>query len=351
MPSPTEDQARSQKTQRIVADGPTTTARMDGHKLQRQRKRAGRDPSGDPHGLGSRAANNRRISVRRPPLQPKCAHKTNAKDAPPRKGNQRRIPQVDVGEPKFVRSANVRIMTWNIDGFNDPSRRLMITTFLWENKVDIAVLTESHLLDEDIYKDPGDGKERIMLIQLSHYKIAHWYNRESTVNQRCGGVLVLARAGIDVTPIPQELLPARPLSCCSLIVEAIGGCSQPFRLTGVYLPPPPTARVTQQNISSLVADHPFCYLGGQRLNHILCGDFNSPSWPEIFEEWLSESGIWILSDPSTPTFPSGNALDRFLLLPGEEVWDAILPPSMKLADGAEGDFELEDSYYPAVVLP
>ena len=63
----------------------------------------------------------------------------------------------------------LRIMTWNIDGFNDPTRRLSVAAYLWKHRVDIAILTESHLLDEDIFQDPGEGEERILPIKLDHY--------------------------------------------------------------------------------------------------------------------------------------------------------------------------------------
>ena len=241
-------------------------------------------------------------------------------------------------------------MTWNVDGFNTVDRRLEIVSYLWKKGVDIAILTESHLKDEDIYTDPGDGKERVMLIKLDHYNITHWHNRESELNWRCGGVLILTRAGIDCTLVPQDVLPSRPLSCCSLIVTAIGGCCQPFRLTGIYLPPPPTARVKPRDLAPLLKDHPHCYWTGQRLTHIICGDLNPPSWREGFEEWLGEMGVWELSDPTIPTYPRGDALDRFLLIPGDEHWEALLPDPMNQVDGDEKS-EMHNEHYPAVVLP
>ena len=115
-------------------------------------------------------------------------------------------------------------------------------------------------------------------------------------------------------------------------------------------PPRPTARVTPNCVSSLTANHPFCFWDGCRLNHIICGDLNPPSWRDGFEECLSESGLWELSDPTAPTFPSGNALDRFLLAQGEHLWDALLPDPIESL-GGNLDFDLEGGHYPAVALP
>ena len=134
--------------------------------------------------------------------------------------------------------------------------------------MDIAILTESHLKDGDIFEDPGEGKERITRMRLEHYCIAHWRNRESEVTRKCGGVLILTRAGIECTLVPQRLLPKRPISCCCLIITAIGGCRQPFRLTGLYLPPPPTARVKPTDVAPILEDHPLCYWSGKRLGNL-----------------------------------------------------------------------------------
>ena len=57
-----------------------------------------------------------------------------------------------------VRSMTLRIMTWNIDGFNDPAQRLSVVAYSWKHRVDIAVLAESHLLDEGIFRNWGRGR-------------------------------------------------------------------------------------------------------------------------------------------------------------------------------------------------
>ena len=128
---------------------------------------------------------------------------------------------------------------------------------------------------------------------------------------------MLARPGINFKLVPQELLPERPISCCSMAAEAIGGCCQPFRLTGLYVPPPPTVRASGESIRAILAENSFNSWRGQPLNHLICGDLNPPGRREQFEEWIGESGLLELNDPRVPTYPSGNTLDYILLLPGE----------------------------------
>ena len=66
------------------------------------------------------------------------------------------------------RHTTVRLLTWNVDGFNSPPQRLSICSFLWKHKVDIAILTETHLLDSDIFRVSPITGDRIILIQLDH---------------------------------------------------------------------------------------------------------------------------------------------------------------------------------------
>ena len=136
-----------------------------------------------------------------------------------------------------VRGTTLRLTTWNAEGFNTTDRILETVSYLWRCKVDIAILTESLLKDDDMIGDRGEGEDRVLSINLDHYNIANWRNRGSEAGWRCGGVLMLTRAGVDCVLAPQDLLPKRPASCRSLIVTAIGGRCQPFHFTGIYLPP------------------------------------------------------------------------------------------------------------------
>ena len=70
-------------------------------------------------------------------------------------------------------------------------------------------------------------------------------------------------------------------------------------------------------------------VAGASINHIICGDFNPTGWEAEYARWTHTAGMWELSNPAAPTFTSGRALDRFLILPGSEMFEALLPPSVE----------------------
>ena len=117
--------------------------------------------------------------------------------------------------------------------------------------MDVAVLTETHLIDEDMeYVHPVSG-ERVPLFTMKNFIVANWRNRESEVGRRKGGVIILIRPGLDFKIVPQCHMPSNPLSCCSVVILAAHGRPNPFRITGIYFPPPPTARVKSDMIDIL----------------------------------------------------------------------------------------------------
>ena len=71
---------------------------------------------------------------------------------------------------------DVCLLTWSVDGFREGERRLAVLSHLWEWGVDIAILTETHLRDEDIFKEPpgqeGVVSKRIFKIKMDNYAIA-----------------------------------------------------------------------------------------------------------------------------------------------------------------------------------
>ena len=88
-----------------------------------------------------------------------------------------------LGEDVHTKAIDICILTWNVDGFRDKERRVVILSCLLQWGVDIAVLTESHLRDEDIFYDPpgadGDESRRIYKIKMDDFYIANWHNRGS----------------------------------------------------------------------------------------------------------------------------------------------------------------------------
>ena len=90
------------------------------------------------------------------------------------------------------------MITWNVDGFTNELRRLEVTKYLWAQKVDIAIITESHLREEDIVvPQEGSGKERIFKFKLDGYDIVDWSCRESETVRIGGGVIVIARPWVN----------------------------------------------------------------------------------------------------------------------------------------------------------
>ena len=128
----------------------------------------------------------------------------------------------------------MRILTWNVDGSTHATRRLEIENYLWEHDVDIAILTESHLKDEDLFaRQPYGDREKKFRFKLNHYKIIGWRNRESEVVRiGGGGGPIKAKTWVDCEVLGTEMAPGRPLNCCAITVESVAGCSAPFRLTG-----------------------------------------------------------------------------------------------------------------------
>ena len=99
-----------------------------------------------------------------------------------------------------------------------------------------------------------------------------------------------------------------------------------------------------------VRDDEFNHSGKGRLNHVICGNFNPTEWRETFEVWTGENGLWGLTDPATPTYPTGNALDKFLLSPGDLLWGYLLPTGSRFG-GEDGEIELDTEYSPSAVGP
>ena len=105
---------------------------------------------------------------------------------PRRNHKQSNNTRVTSNDPVEASHLQLTIITWNIDGFSGDAKRLEVLSRFWRLEADVAVLTETHLLDEDIFYDPPGVGERFFKIRMDHYGISDWRNREPG-GQRGGG--------------------------------------------------------------------------------------------------------------------------------------------------------------------
>ena len=117
-------------------------------------------------------------------------------------------------------------------------------------------------------------------------------------------------------------------------------------VTGVYIPPRETPMLNIDLLKKLSANiHDVTT--GTIISHLIGGDFNTPSWCPLFEEWGLEEGLWQLNDPTLPTANTGSTLDRVLYSPGFYIPSTFIPPDMQ---DHPVQADAEEPLYPAVVL-
>ena len=70
-------------------------------------------------------------------------------------------------------SVEIKILSWNVDGFRERARQLLILSCLWGWRVDIAIITESRLRGEDIFFGPpgsnGEESKGTYKLQMNNY--------------------------------------------------------------------------------------------------------------------------------------------------------------------------------------
>ena len=208
----------------------------------------------------------------------------------------------------------LRLFTLNVWGLRTSGKIEDLLNFLVEYQVHVGVITETHLLKPDAMNTiiPGytvldaDGK----------------YTHK-------GGVMIIADNKISHRSIPENLTRrGREISTCSCLIYPTHSVASVIRVTGVYIPP--SADATPDMVQFLTAPHNQVQTqNGEYINHLIVGDFNQHTWKgktdDLFHEWVGDSGMWELSDPTIPTHRKGSALDKFLLVPGTNIPDEWLP--------------------------
>ena len=239
-------------------------------------------------------------------------------------------------------NGDVRIITLNVRGLGPtlPHKLEALKQLLFDLRVSVAVITESHLNAEETKR-----------LVIPGYTMDCKDCREDTAH---GGVFIAVKQGVAHKVLPMENRPLLPINACSMLVYPTGDEDYALRITGVYLPPPPTLTVEPYMLDSLTErESQTNYATGGMVSHLIVGDFNQHSWKggsdSLYQEWMAETGMWELSDPSMATHQQGSALDKFLMLPGRDIPENLLPWGMTVGDEAEDG--LAEEYYPAYTYP
>ena len=141
-----------------------------------------------------------------------------------------------------------------------------------------------------------------------------------------GGVEILARRGTpcgDSNAVAPRL--TTPSYSCSMVLYLQDGRGGALKITGVNLPP--SGGATAAVLGTLTAPGPDHICAGTRTGHLLCGDFNRPSWGAEYRIKTGSHGIRELPDPEGGARSSAHGLDRFSRLPGVDVPMAFAPSS------------------------
>ena len=218
-------------------------------------------------------------------------------------------------------------MSLNVDGLRQRRRVAALGKFIasLDEQPDVCVLVETHLMEIET-----EG------IRLDTYREAHSHCREDEVEEACGGVLIMVNGRVSFAREDELPGASLPLSSCSIRnnpeLPAI-------RLTGVFLPPSAKPKIEQ--VKMLTDHRSDSAHKGVRIGHIMTGDFNHPSWPTHYADWVGSYGIWELTDRNKETYASGNSLGKFLYKPGD-----VIPSNFLQYGHPEEEEDIMEDCYP-----
>ena len=270
------------------------------------RRRPKRTPKRPPK-ANAFLANQSQLEPKRPPLKFGFSNISHIKES---------------GENRKMVAKSLTVFALNVDGLREPGRSLALAVYAARMKADILIITETHLRSKEA-----------RALRVEGYEITSEHSREPDLPKMCGGVAILARIGITCVEMKEAPQLALPLNSSAEMVHLHDDDMEALKITGVYLPPKGDMKMSK--LSALTNDASSAQLKGQRIGHLLGGDFNRPSWPKGFREWVGTSGLWELSNPAAPIFRSGNSLDKFFFLTGDSVPLAFLPSGLAMEDVSE----------------
>ena len=196
--------------------------------------------------------------------------------------------------PRIHNDQSITIFTLNMDGLRTKYKKESLKALAHHLQFTVGIITETHLLDPEV--DALAVPDYLILDKMGSSK-------------HRGGVLILARATAPCRKFTQTTKPPETIDTCSIILYPTGIEDYAIQITGVYIPP--SAQATGEQLSLLT--QPGCQAftrQGSAISHLLIGDFNPNCWADKggmqYQEWLSDLGLWGLSDPSLPTYITGS---------------------------------------------
>ena len=140
---------------------------------------------------------------------------------------------------------------------------------------------------------------------------------------------------------------APPLYSCSVMLYIQDQDVCAIKLTGVYFPP--KAAVLRGPVWKLTLPSAAPRRQGVVVGQLLAGDFNRISWERILSAWASQHGLLLLSDRMQKTYRNGDALDKFLFLPGSAAPEPFLPMGREADEMGQGEGN-EAQVFPAITF-
>ena len=209
---------------------------------------------------------------------------------------------------KSTGPTTLRILALNVDGLRLKRKRNALGTYVagLDPQPDVCIISETHLLETEVD-----------WVHYDTYERAHYSCRDIDVTQACGGVLILVKTGLGYRKVDDRPNVQQPLNGSSILVYTRDEHVPAVRITGVYFTP--AARPREEQVKMLTDKRSDMIVDGSRIGHIIGGDLNPPSWTAEYAKWMSNAGARALTDPEQPTFGSGNALDKFLYVPGDTI--------------------------------
>ena len=235
--------------------------------------------------------------------------------------------------------AVLNIIALNINGLRTKRKKDLLEKLLEDLRVGVGIISETHLRKSDL-----------KTIKYRNYHVVADYCRKTPVGEQIrGGVLIIVHNNFTTDSLPKNKKVRPTIESCSCRLYPTKNPITAIDVVGVYITPNNSKKLTLDLLNKL-------YRGPQKGDAkaedtppiLFGGDFNTTSWPLLYEEWLQSAGLIDLVDPEVPTYAAGTAIDKFLFAPGRYIPSTFLPSGGN--DWAEDEQCADTQYYPAAVL-